>query len=296
MWRIFQILSPKMDLIWTTRLTAPSSPAPPYLIPSTLHAPTPLSHPLAPGALPLIACSSTPDGLHLAAAAASHRLDVDVGLDGDHALLADGGHDGAQQLLAGVELGLERRAHLAVGHLEVLAQLARIGHEREVTVVGDVGQLVLLALHRGHVHVVRGRADVLVLAARENVDADEVHLGVAVLARLRRGHLDHLAGPALEHDEGVLAQRRALLGVGGRRPGVTALEGVVDVHDAGHDLAAAVAGAGLGRPRAGPELLRPPAGAAGAALRTPGSLWSLAEPSHPAAVKSSHPAPGKPSA
>lgn len=59
-----------------------------------------------------------------------------------------------------------------------------------------------------------GRADVLVLPAGEDVDADQVHLGMAVLARLGGGHLHDLAGAVLEHHEAVLSQSRALQWVG----------------------------------------------------------------------------------
>jgi hypothetical protein len=50
---------------------------------------------------------------------------------------------------------------------------------------------------------------------------------VTVLAGLGGRHVDNLAGAALNHDEAVLAEGRALHGVCGRRAGVNRLEGVV---------------------------------------------------------------------
>ena len=50
------------------------------------------------------------------------------------------------------------------------------------------------------------------------------HLGVAVLARLGGGHLHDLAGSPFQHNEAVLAQGRALHGVGGGCPGIAGLE------------------------------------------------------------------------
>ena len=50
----------------------------------------------------------------------------------------------------------------------------------------------------GHPNVVCGRLTVLHLAAGEDVDADEVGLGVAVLARPGHADLDQLARVALE--------------------------------------------------------------------------------------------------
>lgn len=50
----------------------------------------------------------------------------------------------------------------------------------------------------------RGGHHVLHLLAVEDVDGREVGLGVAVLAGLGRGHVHHLAGAALDHDEAAL--------------------------------------------------------------------------------------------
>jgi hypothetical protein len=73
---------------------------------------------------------------------------------------------------------------------------------------------------------VGGWAQVLELLAGEDVDGDEMDLGVAVLARLGGGHFDNLAWTVLDHDEAVLAQSRALHRVRGRGASVGALEGV----------------------------------------------------------------------
>lgn len=71
-----------------------------------------------------------------------------------------------------------------------------------------------------------GRAQILELLAGEDVDGDKVDLGVTVLASLGGRHVDNLAGAALDHDEAVLAEGRALHGESGRRTGVRRLEGV----------------------------------------------------------------------
>ena len=72
-----------------------------------------------------------------------------------------------------------------------------------------------------------GRAQILELLASEDVDGDEMDLGVTVLASLGGRHVDNLAGAALDHDEAVLAQGRALHGVGGRSAGVGGIEVVL---------------------------------------------------------------------
>lgn len=70
--------------------------------------------------------------------------------------------DTHQQLLAAVELDAQRSAQLAVGQLQVLAQITAVGHQGQVAIVRDIGQLVVLTLDVRHVHVVGGRADILV--------------------------------------------------------------------------------------------------------------------------------------
>ena len=137
-------------------------------------------------------------------------------LEGDDSLDADRGLDGDDELGAVVEGFLELLAELAVGDLEVVLGLAALGQDGAVA-VGDVEELVLGSLDLGDVHVVGGRAEVLVLLAGEDVLADQVDLGVTVLAGLGGGHVGDLAREALEHDEAVLSQGRALLreGAGG---------------------------------------------------------------------------------
>lgn len=67
-----------------------------------------------------------------------------------------------QELLAGVKVGAQLGAKLAVRIFEVLAQVAVVSHQGQVSVVRDVGQLVVLAFHVRDVHVVGRGADVLV--------------------------------------------------------------------------------------------------------------------------------------
>lgn len=71
-----------------------------------------------------------------------------------------------------------------------------------------------------------GRAQLLKLLASEDVNGDQVDLGVTVLASLGGRHVDDLAGTALDDNETVLAQRGALHGEGQRRTGVSRVEGV----------------------------------------------------------------------
>ena len=86
-------------------------------------------------------------------------------------------------------------------------------------------KLVLAASDVRDVHVVSRGREILVLLASEDVDGDKMNLGVTVLASLGGRHVDDLAGTALDADETVLAQGRALHGEGQRRTGVSRVEG-----------------------------------------------------------------------
>jgi hypothetical protein len=74
---------------------------------------------------------------------------------------------------------------------------------------------------------VGGGAQLFKLLGSEDVNGDQMDLGVTVLASLRGGHLDNLAGTVLDEDETVLPQSRALHGVVLGGTGIGALEGVL---------------------------------------------------------------------
>jgi hypothetical protein len=63
---------------------------------------------------------------------------------------------------------------------------------------------------------VGGGAEILVLSASEDINTDQVDLGVTVLTSLRGGHVDDFARVSLNADKSVLSESRALHGVGGR--------------------------------------------------------------------------------
>ena len=88
-------------------------------------------------------------------------------------------------------------------------------------------QLEFTSADVGHVHVVGGRAQFFHLLAGEDIDGDQVDLGVTVLASLGGGHVDDLARAVLDADEAVLPQGRALHREGERRTGIGAVEGVL---------------------------------------------------------------------
>lgn len=86
-------------------------------------------------------------------------------------------------------------------------------------------KLVLAARDVGDIHVVGGRGQVLELLAGEDVDGDQVNLGVTMLAGLRGGHFDDLARALLDDHVAVLPQGGTLHGEGGGGTGIGAVEG-----------------------------------------------------------------------
>lgn len=115
----------------------------------------------------------------------------------------------------------------ALRKLDIVLGGTIIRHERKETIVGNVEELEFLAADVGNVHVVSGRAKIFQLLAGEDVNGNEMDLGVAVFAGLRGRHFDDLAGAVLDDDETVLPQGGTLHGIGGRGTGIGALKGVL---------------------------------------------------------------------
>ena len=88
-------------------------------------------------------------------------------------------------------------------------------------------KLVFLARDVRDVHVVGGRAKILELLASEDVNCNKMDLGMAVFAGLGCAHFDNLARAALDDDETVLAERRALHRICSGSTGIGALEGML---------------------------------------------------------------------
>lgn len=147
-----------------------------------------------------------------------------LGLNGG--LLTHGSeNDDVGVLLLVLEELLNLGANLALGALDVVLHGAVLSHEGEETIVLDVEKLVLATGDVGDVHVVGGRGQLLKLLASEDVDGDQVDLGVTVLASLGGGHVDDLARAALDDDVTVLAESGTLHGEGGRGTRVGGVEG-----------------------------------------------------------------------
>lgn len=72
-----------------------------------------------------------------------------------------------------------------------------------------------------------GRREIFELLASEDVNGNQVDLGVTVLSSLGSRHVNDLAGAALDHDVAVLAESRTLHGESGGSTSIGAVEGVL---------------------------------------------------------------------
>lgn len=142
---------------------------------------------------------------------------------------------------------LDLVANLTVWDLDIVLGVTTVGHEGQEAIIGDVElyshsqpsdsvqdtityqalayQLVLFAGDVWDVHVVGRWRQIFHLLASEDVDGDQVDLGVAVLASLGGGHFDDLAWAALDDDVTVLPQGRALHWEGHGGASIGAVEG-----------------------------------------------------------------------
>lgn len=141
-------------------------------------------------------------------------------------LLAHGRDDGDEQVLAVVELGLDLVTQLTVWDLDVILGVTVVGHQGQEAVV-NVQQLVLGSSDVRNLHVVGGWRQVLQLLAGENVNGDQVDLGVSVLTGLRGRHVDDLTRSRLDDNVAVLSQSRTLHWESQSGTGIGGLKGVL---------------------------------------------------------------------
>lgn len=147
-------------------------------------------------------------------------------LEGDSSLLTHGSNDRDDQVLTVVELGLDLVTQLTVWDLDIILGVTVVGHQRQETIV-DVQQLVLRSGDVRDLHVVGRWRQVLQLLTSENVNGDQVDLGVTVLTGLRGRHVNNLTRSALDDNVTVLSQCRTLHWEGQSGTSISGLKGVL---------------------------------------------------------------------
>jgi len=148
-----------------------------------------------------------------------------LGFDGGLLAHSSENNDVGILLFFGEEFG-NFLANLSIRKLNIILGFTIVSHQGKEAIIGDIKELVFLAGDVGDIHVVGGRAKFLKFLASENINSNEMDLGMSVLASLRSRHVDDLARAALDDDEAVLSQSRALHRKGGRGTGIGRLESV----------------------------------------------------------------------
>lgn len=152
-----------------------------------------------------------------------------------------GGHTGI--FVLGDEHLLDLVTNISLGELDIVLGVTIVRHEGKEAVIGNIKlvlssdkplpdtqrgkgthQLIFLTVDVGNVHVVGGGGEILQLLAGEDVDGDQVDLGVTVLSSLGGRHVDNLARAVLDDDVTVLPQSGTLHGEGGRSASIGAVE------------------------------------------------------------------------
>ena len=109
-----------------------------------------------------------------------------------------------------------------VWNLDIVFGGAIVGHERKETVVGDIKllqelsrnsqpvvgmtyQLVFSTSNIGNLHVVGGWRQIFQLLSSEDINGNQMNLGVTVLSSLGGRHINNFAGTPLDDNVTVLS-------------------------------------------------------------------------------------------
>jgi len=104
-------------------------------------------------------------------------------LDRHGLLLAHSADDRDEQVLSILEVLLNLLAQITFRDLDVVLGDTFLGHQVEETII-DIDKCVFGTIDVGDIHVVCGGTDIFELLAGEDIDGNEMNLGVTVLPRL----------------------------------------------------------------------------------------------------------------
>ena len=122
--------------------------------------------------------------------------------------------NGAQHFPAALKVSPNGLSQTIVGKLDILLH-GTIRKKEGKKAILDVHQRVLAETNVGDLHVVRRGGHVGELLAREQIDANQIDLGMAVFAGPTGCHVHDLARTSFDDDVSVLAKSGALGGVRG---------------------------------------------------------------------------------
>merc|ERR1719273_2698454 len=143
-----------------------------------------------------------------------------VNLSGNDSLFSTGRKNSAKNISAIYYSSFALFADVIFRNLQILTGFAGVVHKGEISVVRAVKELIILTRNIGHIHVMGRWTNVLILSVSEDIQGDQVDLGVAVLAGLGGGHLHNLAGTTLDHDKSTFTESRTLHRISGGCSGI----------------------------------------------------------------------------
>jgi len=126
-------------------------------------------------------------------------------------LFAHSGDDGDHQSFIERKFCLDLFAYITVfgRSPHIILSIAVPIHQIQEAII-DGYKFVFSTLDVGHIHVVGGGTDVFEFLSSEDVDRNQVHLCMPVLASFGGGHINDLARPALDHNMTILPEGTAL--------------------------------------------------------------------------------------
>ena len=104
---------------------------------------------------------------------------------------------------------------------------AVITHEGAEAIIRNIKNRVLPLGHVRNVDVVGSGANVLVFAVSENINADNVRLGMAVLSGLGGADVSNFARATIDNNVATFANETRLHGKGGGGTGIGSVDGKV---------------------------------------------------------------------
>lgn len=133
------------------------------------------------------------------------------------------------QFLASIEFFLDLNSELihfisSTRKGQVILRVTTLSHQRDKAIIRDIDEGIFGTVDVGDVTVVGRGGEIFHLLVSEDINCNEMALGVAVLSCLGGGDIDHLARAALDDDVSVLTDGTGLHGEGLGCTGIGRLE------------------------------------------------------------------------
>lgn len=134
--------------------------------------------------------------------------------------------DGDDQVFTFIEFALDLVTQFSIWNFDIILGVTIWGHQWQETVI-NVQQLEFLSSDVWDFHIVGGWRQILQFLTSEDINGNQVDLGVTVLTGLGGGHVNNLTWSTLDDNVTVLSQSRTLHWEGQSSTGIGGLESVL---------------------------------------------------------------------